>query len=156
MEKQQLVSKDTLAVLEALVNAEVAFMIVGNSAAVLQGAPVVTVDIDLWFGKNQLEKAKAVLKPLGISIVSGFGVSHLPPQFCGPGTEILDIVLTAQGLASFEKELKKSLDIELGDFSVKVLRLDRVIASKKAANREKDRAVISQLESALLTISRKS
>lgn len=35
--------------LRALLRRKVRFMVVGLSAAVLQGAPVVTQDVDLWF-----------------------------------------------------------------------------------------------------------
>ena len=40
---------DEIEFLKALVREKVDFMIVGLSAAALQGAPVVTQDIDLWF-----------------------------------------------------------------------------------------------------------
>lgn len=42
-------SEAELRVLTSLVRHEVRFMIVGLSAAALQGAPTVTEDIDLWF-----------------------------------------------------------------------------------------------------------
>ena len=37
--------------LTALLRARVRFMVVGLSAATMQGAPVVTQDVDLWFEK---------------------------------------------------------------------------------------------------------
>ena len=37
-----------LRLLQALVRHEIRFMVVGFSAAALQGAPVVTQDVDLW------------------------------------------------------------------------------------------------------------
>ncbi len=39
-----------LRLLRELVHHQVRFLIVGLSAAALQGAPVVTQDVDLWFG----------------------------------------------------------------------------------------------------------
>ncbi len=155
MVQQPLVSEGLLKILHTLVKAKVPFMIVGNSAAVMQGAPVATIDIDLWFGDGGLEKAKRALAPLNVSVVSGFGHSIIPPQFCGPDTELLDIVCTAQGLGCFEEELEHCRWIRLGKIKVPVLALQRVVASKKAANREKDQAVIAQLESALSVLQRK-
>ena len=42
-------SEGELRLLESLLRHRVRFMVVGLSAAALQGAPVVTKDIDLWF-----------------------------------------------------------------------------------------------------------
>jgi hypothetical protein len=38
-----------LRLLESLLRHKIRFMVVGLSAAALQGAPVVTEDVDLWF-----------------------------------------------------------------------------------------------------------
>ena len=37
--------------LTALLSARIRFMVVGLAAATMQGAPVVTQDVDLWFEK---------------------------------------------------------------------------------------------------------
>lgn len=42
-------SESELRLLASLVRHRVRFMVVGLSAAALQGAPVVTEDVDLWF-----------------------------------------------------------------------------------------------------------
>jgi hypothetical protein len=49
VEKVLPLSESELRFLGALVRRKVRFMVVGLSAAALQGAPVVTEDIDLWF-----------------------------------------------------------------------------------------------------------
>ena len=49
MAERPLFSAAERRVLESLLRHRVRFMLVGLSAAVLQGAPVVTQDIDLWF-----------------------------------------------------------------------------------------------------------
>jgi len=56
--------------------------------------------------------------------------------------ELFDIVLTMHGLDSFEQELKNCVKL-------KVLRLDRILASNQAANRAKDQLVIPVLADAL-------
>ena len=42
-------SKGEVELLQSLIRHRVRFMVVGLSAAALQGAPVVTQDVDLWF-----------------------------------------------------------------------------------------------------------
>jgi len=42
-------SESELRLLQVLLKRKVRFMVVGLSAATLQGAPVVTQDVDLWF-----------------------------------------------------------------------------------------------------------
>ena len=49
MGKAQLLTAKEIKFLEELAKADVPFMLVGLSAAALQGAPVVTQDVDLWF-----------------------------------------------------------------------------------------------------------
>lgn len=59
-----------------------------------------------------------------------------------------------------DDEVQSALDISLGDFSIKVLPLDRIIASKTFLNRQKDRVVLPALKSAAkalaATVSRKT
>ena len=51
--------------LRALLRHKVRFMIVGLSAATLQGAPVVTQDIDLWFENLGEVKMLRALREVG-------------------------------------------------------------------------------------------
>ena len=55
----------------------------------------------------------------------------------------------ASGLESFETELMGAHDYDLDGVHVKVLPLERVIVSKRAAKRLKDSAQIPMLEAAL-------
>ncbi len=52
-----------LRLLDALVRHQVRFMVVGLSAAALQGAPVVTEDMDLWFEDLQDPRLAAANRP---------------------------------------------------------------------------------------------
>ena len=49
-------SEDEIRLLGTLLKHKVRFMVVGLAAATLQGAPVVTQDVDLWFEKLGEEK----------------------------------------------------------------------------------------------------
>lgn len=140
-----------LAFLAALVKHDVPFMVAGASAAVLQGAPIVTQDIKLWFQSVDDPKMKAAVKDVSGVFVSSFG--HNPPSFAGRGLELFDIVINPQGLGSFDDEYPEAIAISLGTVTVPVLPLERIIVSKRAAGRDKDKAALPDLETALKTIS---
>jgi hypothetical protein len=53
------------------------------------------------------------------------------------------------GLPSFDAEYASSLLVDLGVARVRVLPLERILTSKRAANREKDRVAILQIEQTL-------
>lgn len=140
----------TLNFLAELVAADVKFMVVGASAAVLQGVPLVTQDIDLWFAELPDPKLPSVLSKIGGIYVPPMG--HNPPTLAGDCVKLFDIVITCQGLESFEIEYEQAIAIDLSSVVVPVLSLARVIHSKKAAGRQKDLAAIPALETALKTI----
>jgi hypothetical protein len=50
------------------------------------------------------------------------------------------------------RELENAIEFAIGKTKVKVLSLERIIASKKATNREKDRLVLPVLEDAAATL----
>lgn len=136
--------------LRELVKNGVEFMIVGLSAATLQGAPVVTQDIDLWFKDLTDPNLLKSLKKVGGTYIPPIGLN--PPMLVGKNMNLFDIVLTLDGLQSFNKELKNTTDIKIGKTKVKVLHLERILKSKKTANRKKDQLSIPVLEDALLAI----
>jgi hypothetical protein len=53
------------------------------------------------------------------------------------------------GLGSFAEEIKNCVEISLGRHKLKVLSLERILASKMAANRAKDKLTIPVLRDAL-------
>jgi len=133
--------------LQILLKRKVRFMVVGLSAATLQGAPVVTQDIDLWF-ENLGEPAIAqALREVGAAYVPP-SINN-PPMLAGPGAELFDLVLRMDGLGNFADELRHCVNIPLGRYQLKVLSLERILASKTAANRAKDKLTIPVLRDAL-------
>jgi hypothetical protein len=139
-----------LAFLRELVKNKVPFMIVGLSAAALQGAPVVTQDVDLWFKSLTHPGIRKALRKVDGTYVPT--VALTPPMFAGDAVDLFDIVLTLDGLRSFSWEYARSVEVSLGRFKVKVLPLDRILASKKAANREKDRLTVPILRDTLAAV----
>lgn len=128
---------------QALETRGVRFLVIGLSAAVLEGAPVATQDIDLWFETidDRVVQAAADADAFWIS---GFGVQ--PPAFGGKDFERLDVVLTAHGLTDFANEYQGSVVREVDGILLHVLPLERVIASKRATRRPKDLAALPALE----------
>jgi hypothetical protein len=136
--------------LKELVREKVEFMIVGLSAAALQGAPVVTQDIDLWFRALPDPGLERVLKKVHGAYVPP--TARTAPMLAGKGIELFDIVLRMDGLGDFDDEKRHAMKVPLGRIKVLVLSLSRIIASKKAAGREKDRIVLNVLTDALKAV----
>jgi len=135
--------------LTALLKARVGFMVVGPSAATMQGAPVVTQDVDLWFEKLGDLKISQALQTVGAAYVPPSILN--PPMLAGAGAELFDIVVRMDGLGTFANEVKHCVDIPLGRHKLKVLSLERILVSKLATNRAKDRLTIPVLRDALAT-----
>ena len=140
------------AFLQELSRLKVDYMIVGLAAAALQGAPAVTQDIDLWFKDIGDQRIRAALERVGGIYVPSTAAT--PPLFAGKNVALFDIVLRMDGLRSFDQELRDTTIVRIGKARVRVLPLARIIASKKASNREKDRLVLPVLEDALATLKR--
>ena len=124
-------------------------MVVGLSAATLQGAPVVTQDVDLWFENLGELKISCALQEVGAAYVPPSNFN--PPMLAGTGAELFGIVLRMDGLGTFADEIKNCVEVSLGRQKLKVLSLERILASKIAANRAKDRLTIPVLRDALAT-----
>ena len=140
-------SESELRLLQILLKRKVRFMVVGLSAATLQGAPVVTQDVDLWFENLGEQKISRALQEVGAAYVPPSNFN--PPMLAGAGAELFDIVIRMDGLGTFADEFKNCVDISLGRQKLKVLSLERILASKLAANRAKDKLTIPVLRDAL-------
>ena len=140
-------SESELRLLQVLLKRKVRFMVVGLSAATLQGAPVVTQDVDLWFENLGKPKISRALQEAGATYVPPSNFN--PPMLAGTGAELFDIVLRMDGLGPFAEEIKNCVDISLGRHKLKVLSLERILASKMAANHAKDKLTIPVLRDAL-------
>lgn len=129
----------------------VRYMIVGLSAALLQGANTATQDIDVWFETLEDPQIGEAARAVGgIWVPGSFGMQ--PPALGGALGDRFDVVVQMSGLGSFDVEYTRARAVTLDDLTVPVLPLDRILASKRAANRPKDRAVIPALEEALAAL----
>ena len=113
------------ALLLALNALGVRYLIVGMGAALIEGAPGTTQDLDLWFGQIDADQLREAARRAGGLYTSGGGLQ--PPALGGEGLDRVDIVLTASGLDPFDREFLSAKDYDLDGVRVKVLPLDRVI-----------------------------
>lgn len=128
----------------------VRYMIIGLGAALLEGASVTTQDIDIWLGSSApWDLVGEAARSAGGFYTSGLGLQR--PAIGGPGLTRIDLVLTAQGLGPFDDEYARSREYDLEGLRVRVLPVERVLASKRAANRPKDHAAIPNLEATVAT-----
>jgi len=131
--------------LEALNAAGVRYLLVGMSAALLQGARGATENVDLWFESIADERIGSAARAAG-----GFWVTRAqPPRLGGAIGERFDVVTDMSGLPDFAAEYACAIDEVVGGVPVRLLPLARIIVSKRAAGRPKDGAVMYALQAAL-------
>ena len=138
--------------LRALSELGVRYLIVGLSAAVIQGADTMTADINLWFeDRTDPRIGEAAKRVGGVWVPASFGM--MPPMLGGDALgDRFDVVLTLDGLSDFSAEAAAAKTIEVDGLPLPVLPLERIIHSKRAAGRQKDLAVLPALEAALAAL----
>ncbi len=135
------------ALFEALNSLGIRYLIMGMGAALLEGAPGTTQDLDIWVGSIDEAKLREAATKAGGIYTSGFGMQ--PPAIGGKDLDRVDLVLLPSGLDSFDQEFARAGEYDLDGVPVRVLPLARVVASKRAAKRPKDLAQLPMLEAAL-------
>jgi hypothetical protein len=147
-----LLTDEQLTFLASLEESKVSYIVVGMSAALLQGVPGSTQDIDLWVKRGQTGAlSEACRRVGGVYVWRGN-----PPVISGPGLDDFDLVWDPHGLKTLDEELMKSEMVEIiPGLVVPILPLERVVASKKAANRPKDRLQLPSLRDALTLLRRR-
>jgi hypothetical protein len=152
MEEFSALTEGERAVFEALNRRGVPFMLVGLSAAVIQGANTGTRDIDLWFADlSDRRIADAIREAKGIWVSGTFGAR--PPQIGGDAVgDRLDVVTHMDGLGKFADEYGSAIEILIDGLRLRLLPLERILASKRASGRPKDLAVLPALEEAIAAV----
>lgn len=131
--------------LSALNGLGVRYLIVGMSAALLQGARGATEDIDLWFESLADPRIGDAARSAG-----GFWVTRSqPPMLGGALGDRLDVVTSMSGLPDFAAEYAHAKCEMVTGVPLRLLPLARILHSKRTAGRPKDQAVIYALETAL-------
>ena len=124
----------------------VRFLFIGKSGAILLGFPDTTQDADLFLAKSPQNGAAAVsaLRELGFAISP-----ELAEQIAGgkdfvqlkSGPYDLDLIFAPDGIERFDDAWARRVEVE----GFPVCHIDDIIASKQAANRQKDRESLPRL-----------
>ena len=131
---------------EALARHTVRYLFIGKSGAILLGFPDTTQDADLFIDRTP-ENGRALalaLRELGFQLTDEQATDiqsgkHFVQLKNGPFD--LDLVFAPDGIECFEDAWDRHVDVE----GFPVCHPDDIIASKEAANRQKDRESLPRL-----------
>ena len=141
----------------------VAYVLVGGAAAVAHGSTLATEDVDVTPARDRqnLDHLAAALRELGARIrtsnepngvafpVDGAFLAAMPNMLnLVTDAGDVDLAIAPSGFPDgYETLAPRAVEVDFGDgVMVLVAALDDVIASKRAANRAKDRAALPYLE----------
>jgi hypothetical protein len=158
---------DFLAILRTLREHGVDFVVVGGVAAVLQGAPISTFDLDVVHAREE-----ANIRRLLTALESLDACFRLQPErrlrpnashLSSPGHQLLltrfgplDLLGEVGRSRSYPELVKRSVEMQVGEgLSVRVLELETLIVVKEEAAAEKDLATLPVLRRTLEEKSRK-
>ena len=148
------------AILEGLIEAGVDFILVGGLAAVIQGAPVTTMDVDIVHNQSPKNIAKLLsfLKSIDAfhrrpddkviepkeGDISGMDHALFTTQL-GP----LDILAVIEEGRAYGDLLEHTVEIEFRNHTIRVLDLKMLIQLKRNSTDPKDRQRLPVLEETL-------
>ncbi len=146
--------------LTSLVEGNVAFIVVGGVAAVLDGAPVSTFDLDVVYSLDEanIERLAGVLEELSAVYIDPGGRTIRPTaeRLRGGGHHLLrtrhgrlDVMGSVGNALAYPDLLSRSRTHTVRSVEIMVLDLETLIATKEAADRPKDRAVLDLLRETL-------
>lgn len=144
-----------------LQDAGVEFIVVGGVSAILQGAATTTRDLDICYRRtsDNILRLVAALKPLhprprGFPPDLPFAFDERTLQLGSNftleiGPESLDLLGEMSAIGGYDQVIGGVLDAPIGNRTVKTLSLEQLIATKTAAGRTKDLAVLPELQATL-------
>jgi len=144
--------------LQALVSAGVDFIVIGGVAGKAHGAPRLTVDLDIVYGRSpgnirRLTGALLPLEPYLRGAPPGLPF-RFDPETVRRGLNFtlrttrgdLDVLGEIAGGGGYEALLPDSRELEMFGLRCRCLELDKLIDVKRAAGRPKDLEAIAELE----------
>ena len=154
-------NSDIPSLIELIAEAGVEFVIVGGMAAVVQGVPVTTFDLDIVHnrGEANTKKLLALLKTIHARYRG-----HLPEKkvelseaaFLGRGHQLLytdlgalDVLGAIEDGLEYEDLLAHSIEVKLRGKMVKILTLEKLADLKSRSANEKDRLVFKLIAKTL-------
>lgn len=144
--------KTLVALARALRLVRLEAVVIGNSASMLNGAPVTTQDIDLLIRDTRLNRRKLARFADAIGGTAPMPVSELGNVEWIEGSLLVPVDIhydRISGGLTFSAIRSRAQLVAVGDEKLRVAELADVIRSKQAANRPKDRAVLPILRDTL-------
>ena len=131
--------------LEALEAENIRFMLIGMSAAIVQGVMETTLDADFWVDlpPRQYMRVQNIARAAGCTVGANTVVYTLD------GTPVNFAFGEVAGLGSFKQELKHTQRMIFRGKKIPVLKLERILKSKETIRRDKDLAHIIQIRELL-------
>ena len=158
--KEMFAGPDLSALLEGLKKADVKFILVGGLAAVVQGAPITTMDVDIVHQRTSeyIFKLLSFLKSVDSfhrrpddkiiepteQDLSGEGQALFSTRF-GP----LDVLAVIEEGKTYDNLLEHTVDVKFRGKTIKVLDLEMMIELKRASKDPKDKQRLPLLEETL-------
>lgn len=148
----------TLGLLRRLQNARVEFVLVGGFAAIAHGSAAVTEDVDVCVrfdeptvtgicraleGVHPVERMSPRRPALAADPLHYVGYRNL---YVATDEGVIDFLGEITGLGTFERVAANAVEMQLADFSVRVVGLSDLITAKRALARPKDLRVARELE----------
>ena len=150
---------ETLELLRVLARHDVDFIVVGMTAGVLQGAPAVTLDLDVVYSLNPENIDRLLVALNEIDAHFRNDARRIPPNRShleSRGHKLLettfgdlDVLATIDDDLSYDALVPDTVSLTVAELSIRVLSLVRLIAVKERAGRPKDLAVLPLLRSTL-------
>lgn len=147
-------------ILKVLARHEVEFVLVGGVAAIIEGAPVSTFDLDVVVSKTaeNLRRLLPALQEIDARYLDPAD-RHIVPDADKLATfkihrlvttlGALDVMETIGAGLSYADLLSDTRVVEVAGANIRTLGLETIIRSKEQANREKDRATLHVLRRTL-------
>jgi hypothetical protein len=144
--------KTLIALAKALRTAKLEAIVIGNSASMLNGAPVTTQRIDLLIGDTSLNRRKLARFADEIGGSAPIPVSEMSKVEWIESRLAVSVEIHYDRIAgglTFSSLRSRAQVVAVGDEKLLVAALADVIRSKEAAGRPKDRAVLPILRDTL-------
>lgn len=144
--------------LSRLHSCQIEFVIIGGVAVMMRGSALATEDLDVCVVMTPENLAKIVQALHGLDPRFRFTPQKIPlpdDPVRLHGYKNLNLITTygpidflteVSGVGTYEEAYRLSTPMTLMGMSCQVLNLDALIASKRAAGREKDRRAVVELE----------
>lgn len=123
---------------------KIRFQLIGMSAAILQGVPVTTIDVDFWIDLPAREYMRAInaARSCGAKMLRNTVVELTD------GT-LVNFIFEITGLKTFAAEFRKAKQMSFQGLKVPVMPLESIRKSKAATMRPKDEAHIHYIDETL-------